>query len=651
MDSSTRQSDSLKPDVQQSALIPSALPTPQGAETPSKSPQPATNSFPRTAVTYADQEVSESHYLRPGANIDGYVVVKTIANTKMSVVFQARQPGSGQLVAVKLIQQGAFADREAIERFEREIKALGLMQPHKHIVPIYHVGRHRNEPYYVMPFVAGGSLANHLERFQADRRKSVALIEKIARAVHQLHTQTTTILHRDIKPANILLGADDEPLLADFGLIKLLDDSNEQTQAHRTLGTPAYMAPEQTALVPTPVSARTDVWALGVVLYELLTGKRPFAKAENEDTHKLFWKIVNQEPPRPRSVRPDLEAGLEAVVMKCLEKRPEDRFGSAAELAEELGRWLGGEAVATMPSRRTGRVKRWAGKYKWPAAALGFVGSLFAVVVTVASLPADVNGGLKQHQRELANGRGIFLIEEKGFPTWSTVLTPGDGEVSLDPEGVYTIDSNRFFMVELMRNVPIRHYRVEARLRHNSSHLGGRVGLFTSHHIARADWGKAHFMWLFGFNDIIDARIRPQQAVPLPPNTPPVPPLAGNYAELQSLFAHVDKGPKPQINSFLPATSFLFQAKGLSGGAWHDLSLEVDADQIIAVFDGQLSSVPIANCDKVTRTGIGMLPAADGRLSWSLANLPHEFDPGGSIGIAIRKGSVSVSNVKITPLD
>ena len=372
MDPSTKRLTLPEADAQQ-ASAPSALPTPQGAETPPKSPPPGTDDFHHSAITLADAHANQAGFLEPGTLIDGYAVLKLIAETKMSMVYQARQPGTDRLVALKLIQHGALADRESIERFRQEIKTLGQLQPHKNIVPIYHVGQFRNELYYVMPFLPGGSLSSQIDRFQADGRKGVAAIERIARAVHLLHAQEPKILHRDIKPGNILLGPEDEPLLADFGLIKLLDDSQALTRSQRHAGD-AGLHGSRADRAGADRGLRTDRHlGIGVVLYELLTGKRPFAKEQGEETAQLLWRIVHKEPARPCALLPDLDAGLDAVVMKCLEKRPEDRFGSSGGAGGRIAR--GGCAMKRCSRLRRRRRSRTAPVCPQAAAFDGSVGA------------------------------------------------------------------------------------------------------------------------------------------------------------------------------------------------------------------------------------------------------------------------------------
>jgi hypothetical protein len=255
----------------------------------------------------------------------------------MGVVHRARDLTLGRLVALKMIFAGAETGAE-LQRFQREAQAAARLR-HPNIVPIYAVGLQHGRPCYTMPFIEGGTLAQHLQRFGKYCRTAAALMEKVARAVDAAHE--AGVIHRDLKPSNILLD-DDEPLVADFGLAKLVDADGETTcTAGRLMGTPAYMSPEQAA--GRPATEASDVWSLGVVLYELLTGRRPFEGRGSD----LALAVRNAEPPAPRQLRRDLPRDLETIILKCLEKDPAERYASAGALAEDLARWQRGDQPAT----------------------------------------------------------------------------------------------------------------------------------------------------------------------------------------------------------------------------------------------------------------------------------------------------------------
>jgi serine/threonine-protein kinase len=273
--------------------------------------------------------------------IGRYEVIGELASGGMGVVYQAEDRQMNRRVALKMIRGGIFAGAEEVKRFHREARALAQLN-HPHIIQVYDFGEVDSRPYFTMQLVTGGSLAGHMTRFGGDERTVVALIEKVAWAVQHAHERG--ILHRDLKPANVLLGDGDEPVVSDFGLVKFLHAEAEGlTQTGLTPGTPAYMAPEQAAGRNQAISPRTDVWALGVILYELLCGRRPFTGDSRE---AMLHHILTKPVPAPCTRRPDIDPVLEAVVLKCLAKEPGDRYATAGDLADDLGRWLRGELRA-----------------------------------------------------------------------------------------------------------------------------------------------------------------------------------------------------------------------------------------------------------------------------------------------------------------
>jgi Protein kinase domain len=588
-----------------------------------------------------DQDPVESNIIRPGAVVDGYELIERLGRGGMGLVFKARQPGTGQMVAVKLNRDGVFADQEALDRFEQEFQILGKMQPVKNIVPIYHVGHHDKEAYFVMQFMPGGSLNKQLKRYQNDRGNSVALVEKIARAVHQLHVQK--ILHRDIKPGNILLDADDEPFLSDFGLIKLLDDQQSLTRTSQLPGTPPYMAPEQTGLVFTPASAQTDVWALGVLLYELVVGFRPFDNQENETyPSALFRRIVSENPKAPRAAQPDLAPGLEAVILKCLEKNPADRFQSAEELADELGRWKRGEPLRTRPETRISRFFR---RHLAAVVAAVCIAALSMVAAAVAvnlksAAPPTADDHLRAIREELASTGQATIIPEAGAPRWHGLAIDNPVDVSVNHEGHWALDAWKLGLVELMRDVPVGSYKIRAEIRHVKSDRFGQVGLFVGHRSKSADTKALHFFCNLVYNDVVDSSANGQ----LPDRS------AGNLAYLKYRLAF-DAGRKEPTDIQRDWTKPIpFLPGGVRGLEWRTLEIEVRPYQLVGRF-GRDTMEPLAIEDADKKFMAEWLklrknaPPADGVL-----DDPKDlrFTSDGSFGLVVYRGSVAVKNVSIT---
>jgi serine/threonine protein kinase len=245
-------------------------------------------------------------------------------------------------VALKVILAGAHAGTEQRDRFRREAEAAARLS-HPNIVQVYEVGEHDGRPYCALEYVEGGSLARRLAAGALPPDGAARLVEVLARAVQHAHERN--IVHRDLKPANILLADEGVPKVTDFGLARLLDEDSGHTLTGDILGTPCYMAPEQAAGRTREAGPAADVYALGAVLYETLTGRPPFQGATLRET---LDQVLSQDATPPSVYRPDLPGDLEAVCLKCLEKEQDRRYPSARALAEDLCRFLAGEAVSAV---------------------------------------------------------------------------------------------------------------------------------------------------------------------------------------------------------------------------------------------------------------------------------------------------------------
>src|SRR5436189_664653 len=282
-----------------------------------------------------------------------YELLEEIGRGGQGVVFRARQKNLNRTVALKVISLGQWASKAHLRRFRLDAEAAARLE-HPSIVPIHEVGESDGSCYFSMKFVEGGQLDEVVRRTPISIRQAAELIAKVARTVHYAHEHG--ILHRDIKPGNILLDAKGEPHLTDFGLARLVESENSVTQTLDVLGTPSYMAPEQAVGNNAAVSSATDVYGLGGVLYQLLTGQPPFAGGATYETIKL---LLDTEPKQPRLLNPKIDRDLSTICLKCLEKDPKRRYTSALALAEDLERWLKHEPIQARHTGVFARGKKW----------------------------------------------------------------------------------------------------------------------------------------------------------------------------------------------------------------------------------------------------------------------------------------------------
>jgi serine/threonine-protein kinase len=286
-------------------------------------------------------------------NFGDYELLEQIGRGGQGVVFRARQKSLNRTVALKVINLGQWASKAHLKRFRLEAEAAAKLE-HPGIVPIHEVGERDGSCYFSMKFVEGGQLDEVVKRETMPIRRAVEFIAKVARIVHYAHEHG--ILHRDIKPGNILLDAKGEPHLTDFGLARLVESESTVTRTMEVLGTPSYMAPEQAAGNNAAVSSVTDIYGLGAVLYQLLTGQPPFAGGTTYETIKL---LLDTEPRQPRLLNPKIDRDLSIICLKCLEKDPKRRYSSALALAEDLERWLKHEPIQARRSGIFTRSKKW----------------------------------------------------------------------------------------------------------------------------------------------------------------------------------------------------------------------------------------------------------------------------------------------------
>jgi tetratricopeptide (TPR) repeat protein len=340
----------------------------------------------------------------PPCRPPNYELLGEIARGGMGIVFRARQLNPRRIVALKMILAGPHALPSELYRFRMETEAAASLD-HPNIMPIYEVGDSAGRPFFSMKLMEGGTLVEQLPRFAGDGRAAAKLLVKIARAVHHAHQRG--ILHRDLKPANILLDAAGEPCVADFGLCRRVEVESGMTQPGAIVGTPSYMSPEQAA-GRKDLTTATDVYSLGAILYTLLTDRPPF---RGDTPLETMRGVLEQEPSRPRLLRPAVDRDLETICLKCLEKLPTARYGSAEALADDLQRWLSGEPIV---ARRSSIWERtWKRTRRNPAATALIAVSSLALVLLIAFGVATQNQRLRDAREELARLANVAKIGQE----------------------------------------------------------------------------------------------------------------------------------------------------------------------------------------------------------------------------------------------
>jgi serine/threonine protein kinase len=363
-------------------------------------PEAAAEEVRSEAVTLPPRPNEGGVALAGQPEVPGYEILEELGRGGMGVVYKARQVGLNRLVALKMILAAEHAGPQELARFRTEAEAVARLQ-HPHIVHIYEVGNQGGRPFFSLEFVEGGSLARHLDGTPQQPRHAAQLIRTLADAIHVAHQRG--IVHRDLKPGNVLLTADGFPKITDFGLAKRLVVDEQAaaagspperapgtplqpalgtlTQSGAIIGTPSYMAPEQAGAKKT-IGPAADVYALGAILYELLTGRPPFKAETSLDT---LLQVMEREPAPVRLLNPKVDRDLETICLKCLEKDTRHRYASAKALADDLGRYLNGEAINARSFNMLDRLTRLLERSQYDVEfhAWGRMLLLFAAIVLV----------------------------------------------------------------------------------------------------------------------------------------------------------------------------------------------------------------------------------------------------------------------------
>ncbi len=522
-------------------------------------------------------------------SLPGYEILEELGRGGMGVVYKARQVAFDRLVAVKMVRGHLLAGPDEINRFRTEARALGQLD-HPHVVRVFDFDEDQGCPFFVMQYLPGGTLATLLREGPLPPRHAAEVVRQVALGVQAAHDKN--ILHRDLKPFNVLLDERGCVHVADFGLAKLLDEESGQTLSAVVMGTPAYMAPEQAAGKAREVGRAADVWALGVILYECLTGKLPF---KGESRAETLEQVKTQQPTPPRQLRAEVPPHLEAICLKCLEKGPKQRPGSAAELADELGCWLQGERpVGSRPARLSNTLRRclWAGG----SAAL----ALTLAAVLLPWLPG----------RRPADDPSVTLIGESGGPAQSRWRLGRESSTAgvAGPDGLFKVSSRECAFLELQARPPWPNFRLEAQVRHEDNTGVGSVGVGFAY---REDGAGIHS----GFSRLcfVDR---------------------GSRRGMVEVVMHgYQQGPRSSNGSDILRSKYYRPVGPDNGpGLWRQLALEVVGGRARAFWEGTVSARRIGRngnglpgrCPGCSAASASPLPSREG-WDWSCSRVRRRF--------------------------
>jgi serine/threonine-protein kinase len=603
-----------------------------------------------------------------GEQVGPYVTLDVLGKGGMGVVYLAKHVTVGQRVALKMIRIGGQHRSDLLYRFRTEAKAIARLE-HPNIVRLYGYDEHKGLPYHALELVEGMSLAKKLMDGVLEFRAAAELVQTLACALGYAHGQG--VVHRDLKPSNVLLTTAGKsnliPKVADFGLAKLMDvEGPGCTSTNGILGTPSYMAPEQAEGRPDDIDLRTDVYALGAILYELLTGQPPYLGKNKIETIRL---VVEREIVAPSHRRRGLSADLEAVCLKCLEADAAKRYQSAEELADDLGRWLDRKPTRARPLRWSGRVKLWVRRQARAIAVglfvLGMAGGSVALYLSAPThqtvtqpdtypLPNADPREWRALAAELSSGKPVSLTYDNGRPRWSRWHNPtGLSKVTVTADGECSISAPTVGLLELLWATPTDRYRFTAQLRHDrdtSSASMGRIGVFVGRVIHPGEQKDVQFFVELSWNAISPRIGRPAaEATPDEPMSSP---------ELRPCLL-IDKGTTLDLACEFPGVlGPAFKPLGPDNGAWFDVIVDVTEEGVHAtvkqhgVTPSPTEQVMHATRDDIVRWATEKLKDPHGPHAHNpdIQNLQLKFEQRLGLGIVTRYGSGAFKNVRIEPL-
>ena len=551
--------------------------------------------------------------------VDQFRLLEEIGRGAMGVVYRACDLNTARPVAVKVLRE--HAELGEVFRFREEAsKMAGL--PHPNIVAVHAVGDWEDRPYFAME-LGEGSLEEAIGGRPVPDRQAAEWVQTLAVAIQYAHDNK--IIHRDLKPANVLRMSDGTLKITDFGLAKRLDATMGTTPG-AVLGTPGYLAPEQAAGRSKEIGPRSDVYALGAILYELLTGRPPFP---TKPWLEALRSVERKEPVWPRRLNPSVDRRLEAICLKCLWKKPRGRYRSAQALADDLGLFLAGRAPRA--SRWLARMERFLRRHALASMTLASFG-LTATGVGSYLYLTHPDRHLERLLKELRDGNTAQLIGAEGPPRWFRWGTDA-GTISprIAPREGVGIRHMGLGLVELLPDPQRDSYRFQAQILHKelSGTIDTRVGIYFAHSKRDTTQGGAHCCFIQAFTDLRRTGTN------------------GNHLFLQANYIPPNDGPIQSVNirTRFGSKSFTFPpARPISGlGQWRNLGIEVRPHAIKVYWDGDFVE---------EYSSVDLQRGARGAMERSLDPVVdlRGFSSRGALGLYLWKAEASFRFVEVTPL-